>query len=122
MSTLRVNSLADVAGNPSNFGIVGTAQAWVNFNGTGTVAVRASYNVSSITDNAIGNYTVNFTTSLQDQNYSVVTTASRAVDTTSSGAHSMLPITYSNSLVALLSSRGAGTAADPDYANVAIFR
>lgn len=46
-------------------------RAWVNFNGTGTVAIRASGNVSSITDNGTGNYTVNFTTAMPDANYSV---------------------------------------------------
>jgi len=45
------------------------AKAWVNFNGTGTVAIRASYNVSSITDNGTGDYTVNFTTAMVDANY-----------------------------------------------------
>jgi hypothetical protein len=44
-------------------------KAWVNFNGTGTVAIRASMNVSSITDNGTGSYTVNFTTALADANY-----------------------------------------------------
>lgn len=47
-------------------------RAWVNFNGTGTVAIRASGNVSSITDNNTGDYTVNFTTAMPDVNYSVV--------------------------------------------------
>jgi hypothetical protein len=51
------------------------ARAWVNFNGTGTVAIRASSNVSSITDNATGDYTVNFTTAMADANYSVVVSA-----------------------------------------------
>jgi hypothetical protein len=46
-------------------------RAWVNFNGTSTVAIRASGNVSSITDNGTGDYTVNFTTSMPDANYSV---------------------------------------------------
>ena len=46
-------------------------KAWVNFNGTGTVAIRDAYNVSSITDNGTGNYTVNFTTAMADTNYSV---------------------------------------------------
>jgi hypothetical protein len=45
-------------------------RAWVNFNGTGTVAIRASGNVSSITDLGIGTYRVNFTTAMQDANYS----------------------------------------------------
>ena len=47
----------------------GLCKAWVNFNGTGTVAIRASYNVSSITDNGVGDYTVNFTTAMVDANY-----------------------------------------------------
>jgi len=47
-------------------------RAWVNFNGTGTVAIRGSGNVSSITDNGVGDYTVNFTTAMPDANYSVV--------------------------------------------------
>jgi hypothetical protein len=46
-------------------------RAWVNFNGTGTVAIRASGNVTSITDNGTGSYTVNFTTAMPDANYSV---------------------------------------------------
>jgi hypothetical protein len=46
-------------------------RAWVNFNGTGTIAIRASGNVSSITDNGVGDYTVNFTTAMSDANYCV---------------------------------------------------
>jgi hypothetical protein len=49
--------------------VSGLAKAWVNFNGTGAVAIRASYNVSSITDNGTGDYTVNFTTAMADANY-----------------------------------------------------
>ena len=51
------------------------ARAWVNFNGQGTVAIRASGNVSSITDNSTGNYFINFTTAMPDVNYSVVGSA-----------------------------------------------
>ena len=53
----------------------GLCKAWVNFNGTGTVAIRASYNVSSITDNGAGEYTVNFAAALVDANYGVATYA-----------------------------------------------
>jgi hypothetical protein len=53
-------------------GMTGIAKAWVNFNGTGTVAIRDSFNVSSITDNGTGDYTVNFTTALPNANYSCV--------------------------------------------------
>lgn len=62
----------------SGYGSVATAygcRAWVNFNGTGTVAIRASGNVSSITDNGVGDYTVNFTNSMPDANYAMVVTA-----------------------------------------------
>jgi hypothetical protein len=56
----------------SGYGSVATAygcRAWVNFNGTGTVAIRASGNVSSITDNGTGDYTLNFTNNMPDSNY-----------------------------------------------------
>jgi hypothetical protein len=49
-----------------------SARAWVNFNGTGTVTIRAGGNVSSITDNGVGNYTVNFTTAMPSADYSTV--------------------------------------------------
>jgi hypothetical protein len=52
-----------------------TVSAWVNFNGTGTVAIRASFNVTSITDNGTGVYTVNFTTALVDANYAASVSA-----------------------------------------------
>jgi len=58
----------------SGFGSSATAygcRAWVNFNGTGTLAIRDSGNVSSVTDNGIANYTVNFSTNMPDVNYSV---------------------------------------------------
>jgi len=48
---------------------INTTKAWVNFNGTGTVAIRASMNISSITDNGVGDYTANFTTAFSDANY-----------------------------------------------------
>jgi hypothetical protein len=66
----------DTSGNlkfDSGFGSVGTAygcRAWVNFNGTGTVGIKASGGVSSVTDNAVTQYTINFTTAMPDANYS----------------------------------------------------
>jgi len=69
MSTLRVNNITDTSGGSSSLSVPGAAKAWVNFDGTGTVAIRAQLNVSSITDNGTGDYTVNFTTALADANY-----------------------------------------------------
>jgi hypothetical protein len=62
-------------------------RAWVNFNGTGTVAIRASGNVSSITDNGTGDYTVNFITAMPDANYMVAGTAQR--NATNDGGNSL---------------------------------
>lgn len=75
MSTLRCTNLQDTAGGNSLTTAQiynGTAKAWVNFNGTGTVAIRAQFNVSSITDNGTGQYTVNFSSSMSDANYAAV--------------------------------------------------
>ena len=60
--------------NASGSAPVYACRAWVNFNGTGTVAIRASGNVTSITDNGTGDYTVNFTNAMPDANYAVVIT------------------------------------------------
>ena len=77
MSTIRTNTLSNVAGTQSTAienAINGSAKAWVNFDGTGTVAIRASHNVTSITDNGTGNYTINFTTAMPNTNYATVGT------------------------------------------------
>jgi hypothetical protein len=71
MSTLKVSTLQNLSGTE-----VYTCKAWVNFNGTGTVAIRASGNVSSITDNGTGDYTLNFTTSFSDSNYCCIASSS----------------------------------------------
>ena len=94
------------------------AMAWVNFNGTGTVAIRASYNVSSITDNGTGNYTVNFTTAMVDANYSAQVTAGNTVF-----ADNAISSSYAAGSVVALSVRGdTGAAVDVDTMSVVIFR
>jgi hypothetical protein len=72
MSTLRVNNITDTSGGSSSLSVPGAAKAWVNFNGTGTVAIRAQMNVSSITDNGTGDYTVNFANAMTDANYATI--------------------------------------------------
>ena len=75
---MRIDSSGNLLFN-SGYGSVATAygvRAWVNFNGTGTPSIRASGNVSSITDNGTGNFTVNFSTAMPDANYSVAGMAS----------------------------------------------
>lgn len=65
--TLAATSLSTATGSAPSY----SARAWVNFNGTGTVSIRGSGNVSSITDNGTGLYAVNLTTAMPDTNYSV---------------------------------------------------
>ena len=118
MSTLKVNAIQGTDGVERY-----TARAWVNFNGTGTVAIRGSGNVSSITDNGTGNYTVNFATALTDANHSVVATASYA---DSGGNMATVNIqeggTYSSSAVQLVVQQASGTNYDSSTVSVAIFR
>ena len=100
-------------------------RAWVNFNGTGTVAIRSSGNVSSITDNGTGIYTVNFTTAMVDDGYATVCSAADAGSTwprltaAGSGGNS----TYSVSAVGLYVVRPDTRAAEDNaLIQVAIFR
>lgn len=65
----------------------GSAKAWVNFNGTGTIAARDSFNVASLTDNGAGDYTVNFTTALADADYAVAHGRSDSTDSRTTTSH-----------------------------------
>ena len=74
MSTIKADNIATLAGVSTSMAnaVNGSAKAWVNFNGTGTVAIRRAFNVSSITDGGTGDYTVNFTTAFADTSYSAI--------------------------------------------------
>lgn len=85
--TLSANSSATFSSAPVSFYVANKVLspatvggmlccAWVNFNGTGTVAIRAQYNVSSITDLGVGSYQINFTSSFSDANFAVIATCS----------------------------------------------
>lgn len=70
MSTVKANDITNVTGGiPTVKGQQLIPTAWVNFNGTGTVAIRDSEGVSSITDNNVGNYTINYSTAMANTNY-----------------------------------------------------
>ena len=102
-------------------------RAWVNFNGTGTVAIRASGNVSSITDNGVGDYTINFTTTMSDINYNVVVTANRLAALFDYNYRALVTgagvgYTATAVRVGLPDSTGAGGAADAVTFCASIFR
>jgi len=112
MSTLKLDTLSNKAGTasvPSDTIVSGTAKAWVNFNGTGTVAIRRAFNVSSITDNGVGNYTVNFTNAMSDLGY--VTTGSAWYPNVSSGMISIegTPVSTAYMLVGVVTGSASGS-------------
>ncbi|WFP74494.1 hypothetical protein [Mesorhizobium sp. WSM4906] len=99
------------------------ARAWVNFDGTGTIAIRDSHNVSSITDNGTGAYTVNFASAMPNANYAVVAGMSITGTGNTSGGFGVVtrldtpPTTAAVSIVARISN----AVVDPSYCHVAIF-
>lgn len=116
--TFNSAQFATVSGTAPIYG----CRAWVNFNGTGTVAIRASGNVSSITDNGTGDYTVNFTTAMPDANYSVAGMGCRS----SGGLHASLmftpDVTPTASAVRVINLAGTDGRHDPLYCSVQISR
>ena len=124
LATAKITTLADSAGSntstPAEIAS-GRAKAWVNFNGTSTVAIRASFNVSSITDNGTGDYTVNFTNALADANYAA--TFGCLVNSGSGdmrGVNSVAPTTTTLRVYGTDGSQA--NVKDLDYAWIAVFR
>ena len=119
--TLGTSVLATPAGSAPSY----TCRAWVNFNGTGTVAIRAGGNVSSITDNGTGDYTVNFATALPDADYAAMVSGNGA---TVGDFNNVLNVPYAQvpttSAVRFrnVDSGGVVAARDLIYAYVSIFR
>lgn len=111
-------------GAQSGFAPIYGARAWVNFDGTGTVAIRASGNVSSITDNGTGDYTVNFSTGMSDANYGYAISISGKADTSKTvgqgGATSQFSPTAS--AIRVFSSLNGVGASDCDGVCVTIHR
>jgi hypothetical protein len=107
--------------------VTGTApiypcRAWVNFNGTGTPAIRASGNVSSITDNGTGDYTLNFTTAMPDVNYvGLVTAGDYGTNARSAGGNTNAT-RLTGSYRILTSNASQSVLTDCDTVYVAIFR
>jgi hypothetical protein len=112
----------------SGYGSVATAygcRAWVNFNGTDTPAIRASGNVSSITDNGVGDYTLKFSTALSDANYAVSGMSSDNTGTVMSilsGGVSNPATTKTTNAVRIATIGMSNTFADANDNSVAIFR
>jgi hypothetical protein len=124
MSTVTVQTISNGVVSTSSANVIqGSAKAWVSFNGTGTVAIRASYNVSSITDNGTGDYTINFTNALADANYSLIgsfhtTAGSTCFSPFMNGAGTLIAPT--TTAARFITNTNAGTI-DPVYVNASVF-
>jgi hypothetical protein len=121
MSTLKYNTWLNTD-NTENY----KCRAWVNFNGTGTVAIRASGNVSSITDNGTGDYTINLTNAMPDANYCSTLAFSRQTDAPSgniatNNATGLDVVPTTTALRVGIFRFGVG-GVDVSYLNVAFFR
>ena len=89
MSTLKVNNIQNTSGGSSSTPEQieqGRAKAWLNFNGTGTAAINDDFNISSITDNGTGDFTINFSNALSNANYAVVACNGRKIHGSSTNA------------------------------------
>jgi hypothetical protein len=116
-----VSKLSTASGSAPSY----SARAWVNFNGTGAVAIRSSGNVSSITDNGTGLYTVNFSTAMPDTNYCTIgssigsTTSADGMIVSGTAGGSALTTGAVQVRMAYAASNGA---TDITYVNVSVFR
>lgn len=121
MSTLIAQTLSNGTVSTSTANCIqGSAKAWVNYKGTATVSIRASYNVSSVTVNGTGDYTVNFTNALTDANYSCVLTG--AVSTARLGSINDSAAAPTSSACRVLFATTSGTSADSAYVMASFFR
>ena len=123
MSEIRVTTVSDTAGTgPVTLTKQSAAKSWCSFNGTSTVAIRGSFNTSSITDRGTGAYTQNFSSSMNDINYSATLTSCR------SGSASQVGIFCGNSgdssapttSAVQMNEIAGGTLFDVDMINTAI--
>jgi len=85
-----------------------SARAWVNFNGIGTLAIKGSGNVSSVTDNGTGQFTVNFATAMPNANYSVATVTSTNGSDDRAASSAIDDRTYTTSAIRILVWNGGG--------------
>lgn len=113
MSTLKVTNI-QATGETASRAVSGVAAAWVNFNGSGTIAARDSVNVASLTDNGTGDYDVNFSNNMGNANYcSTSASRNRATGSTQSGN------AVSSKQIQMYET-ASGSASDVDNVNLAI--
>tara|TARA_R100000734_G_scaffold680_7_gene860 strand:+ start:317 stop:715 length:399 start_codon:yes stop_codon:yes gene_type:complete len=130
MSTLKVNNIQNTSGGSSSTPEQieqGRAKAWLNFNGTGTAAINDDFNISSITDNGTGDFTINFSNALSNANYAVVACNGRKIHGSSTNAFIIIVAEENTAkTTGLFRIISLGTnqylnVVDPNSANIAVF-
>ena len=125
MSTLKVNNIQTASGGSNSTPEQieqGRAKAWVNLNGTGTVAIRDSFNVGSITDVGTGQYQANFTNNMSDANYAVSCAAMNGVNIgTGTAQFNVTWYALSSSIKVGTWAQTSGSYADRDRVSIIIF-
>lgn len=123
-SDVTASSADGTAGRIPKNGDKQVCTAWVNFNGTGTIAIRDSWNVSSLVDNGVGNFQANFTIAMSNTNYSVTATGSN-LSTTSYNSlfvnQSSPPTVSSVGIFSSAQSAGNPVGFDPVHVNIQVF-
>jgi hypothetical protein len=123
-SILRVNTLTDASsGNSTAMSTIfnGSAKAWINMNGTGTVAIRDSYNIASITDNGAGDYTQTFTGAFTNNDYAPASVTQDDESDTANGTASMPSIYRSTTGMTTSAMRLGTSVGSPRYDITGIF-
>lgn len=119
MSTISANDLQNTSGGiPTVKGQRLIPTAWVNFNGTGTVSIRDSENVSSISDNGVGSYAVSFTTSMASANYLASYTVGDNSGSVSTNITCVRPYSWTTAFCAIITAFGTNSLNDFDTVNV----
>ena len=116
----NIEAQVKTATNATGSAPIYSCRAWCNFNGTGTVAIRASGNVSSITDNGVGNYLVNLATAMPDANFSTTGVSGNAI--VNPGDYHMAATNPSSSTIDIRVFTTGTVAQDPAQCCIAIFR
>jgi len=118
-SILRVNTLTDASSNNSTAMSTinqGTAKAWVNFNGQGTIAARDSFNLASLTDNGDGDYTITFSNNMGNANYIINGTGEQLSSNDSVVVNKDYATAYTTSAARIAVTQGS-TRTNPVYIN-----
>lgn len=125
MSTIKTDTLSNLSGsktaNVTNV-LNGYAHAWANFDGTGTPSIRASYNVLSLTDHGVGDWTVNLINALPDANFCAIGVGTLNGSTSPGDqARTLSPRSYTNNSVRFVVTDGV-SGSDLLYCNIVIHR